>query len=78
MQQKFEWLSQLDKMENPMHNLISVMRNAVSGIAHSEETVGKPMAMYHEVFAELDKAEEAIHNAVRKATDIAYDLERDK
>ena len=76
MQQKFEWLSQLDKMENPMHNLISVMRNAASGMAHAEETGG--ISKYHEVFAELDKAEEAIHNAVRKATDIAYDLERDK
>lgn len=76
MQQKFEWLSQLDRMENPMRNLIDVMKNAVSNMAHAEETGG--ISTYKEVFAELHKAEEAIHNAVRKATDIAYDLEREK
>ncbi len=67
MQQKFLWLSQLDKMENPMRNLIDVMKNTVSNMG---------AAQYREVLAELNKAEEAIHNAVRKATDISYELEK--
>lgn len=69
MEEKFLWLSQLDKMENPMRNLISVMKNAVSNMG---------AAQFKEVLAELNKAEEAIKNAVRKATDIAYDLELEK
>lgn len=69
MEEKFLWLSQLDKMENPMRNLIDVMKNAVSMMV---VTVGD----YAEVLAELNKADEAIKNAVRKATDIAYEIKR--
>ncbi len=65
MEEKFLWLSQLDKMENPMCNLISLMKSTVGNMG---------AAQYREVLVELSKAEEAIHNAVRKATDIAYEI----
>lgn len=74
MEQKFLWLSQLDKMENPMHNLIGVMRNAVSEMAHTEEKGG--ILKYSEVFDLLTEAEENIRKAVKKATDIAYGIEK--
>lgn len=67
MEEKFLWLTQLDKMENPMLNLVDAMKSIVSNMG---------VAKYAEVLHELDKAEEAIHNAVRKATDIAYEIKR--
>lgn len=67
MEEKFLWLTQLDKMENPMLNLVDAMKSIVSNMG---------VAKYSEVLHELDKAEEAIHNAVRKATDIAYEIKR--
>jgi len=72
MEQKFEWLSQLSRMENPMLNLIDVMKNAVSGIANTEENGG--IAKYSEVYDLLKKAENNIHEAVRLATNISYGL----
>lgn len=74
MAQKFEWLSQLDRMENPMMNLIDVMKNAVSGIANTEEEGG--IAKYIDVYDLLKKAEDNIHEAVRLATNITYGLKR--
>ena len=67
MEEKFLWLTQLDKMENPMLNLVDAMKSIVSNMG---------VAKYAEVLHELDKAEEAIHNAVRKAIGIAYEIKR--
>lgn len=74
MQQKFEWLSQLDRMENPMRNLIDVMKNAVSNMAHAEETSG--ISKYHEVYNLLSEAEDNISKALKKANRIAYALDK--
>lgn len=74
MEQNFEWLSQLSRMENPMLNLIDVMENAVSGIAHTEKEGG--IAKYCEVYELLKKAENNIHDAIRLATDITYGVKR--
>ena len=74
MEQKFEWLSQLDRMGNPMFNLIDVMRNAVSGIANTEESGG--VMKYREVYDLLTAAEDNINRAIKRATDIAYGIKR--
>jgi len=70
MEEKILWLRQLSGMENPMRNLIDVMRNAVSELAYTE---GKGVAQeYNEVFDLLRAADDNIRKAVKKATDITY------
>ena len=61
--EKIQWLNQVNGMQNPMQNLIGIMKNALCNMGVAE---------YADALQELDKAAEAIRKAVDLATEITY------